>query len=854
MRKNLLGPCLHAGFLALLSLTVVNPSPVAENAPEHTVVTTITVTASPPGSFVGEPVIANASPVVHPFIITPKASNQWELTMTTLPELDFETVALYSLVILVKDMVGRSASQTIAVQISDVNEAPFFTGALAQPGRVMEVWVAEDTLAHTVIYTAIAQDPEEEALKYSMEVLPESSEFAIDETGAISTTASFHLEGNENSYSIVVKATDAHGLSATGHIKVLLININNNDPILTCTFYSIRNGALTPRTENSTIGEMVNITLDEEIPLGKAIGICQATDKDLMNDLTFHLDPGNAYFAVDRTRGTLMVVSRLDMEEDGFMNVQSFTVKACDKDLRCAAISVSANICGVNDNPPYCDQYTYRYTGMEVIENNSVVAELTCHDQDRPPDVLHYTPNSGPIGTGKLFEQVPGAENTIWVTKELDYEDPGNIAVGNTHEMMVAVYDDTNPSHTVTATIIVKITPTNDFSPVFRPPSYSFTVPETSGAHYTVGKVTAIDNDYPPNCITYRIVRGNLPPVQIFWVDPASGTIELITQPDYESIQQYKLTVQAVDCDLAHPRTAVTTVTIDIEEENDEPPVCSPRVYKAVVFDNVTVGTNIDRFRLVCHDRDSSDSAMRFEIVSGNRNNRFGFDPARGSSTPKLIVKTPFHLEAGAESQQRYHLVVNVIDDNLYNVTATKARTGTVLIDVHVLRANPTPAPHRKGLTIMYTAVNTYNPTDWYIPFIFTLTAILAVGLAAWGCHLVWTRTSFKETCFTVPSKTAEAEKGVETFMPGAKKKPVEVVMETAKYKTKFDGEARDPVTGNLYLFNSKSGARKWKKEDAKMEKMQLTNIYSVSQKLPAAKLAPLTTPINRELKAGSQS
>lgn len=34
------------------------------------------------------------------------------------------------------------------------------------------------------------------------------------------------------------------------------------------------------------------------------------------------------------------------------------------------------------------------------------------------------------------------------VTKELDYEDPGNIAVGNTHEMTVAVYDDTNPSHT----------------------------------------------------------------------------------------------------------------------------------------------------------------------------------------------------------------------------------------------------------------------------------------------------------------------------------------------------------------------------------------------------------------------
>lgn len=46
----------------------------------------------------------------------------------------------------------------------------------------------------------------------------------------------------------------------------------------------------------------MNITLDEEIPLGKAIGICQAMDEDLMNDLAFYLDPGNAYFAVDRSR------------------------------------------------------------------------------------------------------------------------------------------------------------------------------------------------------------------------------------------------------------------------------------------------------------------------------------------------------------------------------------------------------------------------------------------------------------------------------------------------------------------------------------------------------------------------
>lgn len=54
------------------------------------------------------------------------------------PKLDFETVSLYTLPILVRDNKGSSASQTIFIQIADVNEPPVFTGALAQPGQGMK--------------------------------------------------------------------------------------------------------------------------------------------------------------------------------------------------------------------------------------------------------------------------------------------------------------------------------------------------------------------------------------------------------------------------------------------------------------------------------------------------------------------------------------------------------------------------------------------------------------------------------------------------------------------------------------------------------------------------------------------
>lgn len=84
---------------------------------------------------------------------------------------------------------------------------------------------------------------------------------------------------------------------------------------------------------------------------------------------------------------------------------------------------------------------------------------------------------------------------------------------------------------------------------------------KTLAAFYKVGQVAAVDEDHPPNCLTYKIINGDVQAVQRFWIHPFSGVIELTSQLDYESVRQYNLTVQAVDCDRAHPRTAVATVS-----------------------------------------------------------------------------------------------------------------------------------------------------------------------------------------------------------------------------------------------------------------------------------------------------
>ncbi|MXQ97169.1 hypothetical protein E5288_WYG017823 [Bos mutus] len=302
-----------------------------------------------------------------------------------------------------------------------------------------------------------------------------------------------------------------------------------------------------------------------------------------------------------------------------------------------------------------------------MIAKDTVVAKLQCHDLDEPPDTIHYAPSLRLIGSGKLFEQVPTAGNFIQndlllkictlnkksiifseimlyckVVKELDYEDPDIVSAGHIYEMTISVFDDLHPFRTVTVTIVAETAPANDFSPVFKAVHYSFSIPETSGAFYKVVRVTAIDEDHPPNCVTYKISSADIQVIQRFWIYTLSGMTELTTQPGYKTVKQYNLT-----------DTSLWKVVADILDKNDEAPVWTPSVYQAVIFDNVVAGTNVNGFQLNCHDRDSQDFEMRFEMVSGNVNNHFGFDPTRGSNTLKLTVKNPFNFESGAKLQRQ---------------------------------------------------------------------------------------------------------------------------------------------------------------------------------------------------------
>lgn len=77
--------------------------------------------------------------------------------------------------------------------------------------------------------------------------------------------------------------------------------------------------------------------------------------------------------------------------------------------------------------------------------------------------------------------------------------------------------------------------------------------------------------------------------------------------------------------------------------------------------------------------------------------------------------------------------------------------------------------------------------------------------------------------------------------------KKLEVLTETTVYKTVFDGEAIDPVSGNIYAYNSRTVARKWQTLVGHKEE-SFGNIYYLSEARPLKESTSLKIPVQQQL------
>ncbi|KAM9634108.1 cadherin-related family member 3 isoform 1-T1 [Morphnus guianensis] len=783
-------------------------STVEENAAAGVSVYSFNVTVSPLSSegVAILPTIVNSNPLTEAFDIESKGDLEYRVVTTGNPVLDYETMPKsFDLQIFVEDTTGRSDLNILTVQVIDKNERPVFRGNMAI--QTVTIYVLEGTPPEC-IYQVDAADPENAELKYSL--LPAPVPFLVLESGAIFTTKEFDYEKDPHCYFLNITVTDPDGLNSTKTVNINIININDERP-----YFTTKQRIYRIPEEQSPGTVVANITAKDP------------DDEDSPSRLFYSIQSSDRYFSINPSTGVLQVTGKINRDALPLRlhpNISLIVrVEDSPSSSHASEMEITIIVDDINDNPPECNPSTFRIEANENTIAGTFLLDLRnyCKDIDVDPsnNQFNFTGLSG-FGSNN-FALESTVSGRLVMTESIDLENPANLGA-EVYSLTVRVQDIACPNYSNIIYIYIRIKPVNEFFPVFSNSSYEFNVPEITKVGSRIGRVNARDKDWSPSVITYSIVAGGgtRDYTNIFWISPTKGDVKILARLDYETTQKHILTVQASD----QEKTATASVTVNVLEVNDEEPVCSPNFYSFQIPVSLAVGTNINGFRIECQDRDSDPRSFRYIINEGNVNNHFTFSPSAGSNTSRLILASRFDYDSGLDTNWIYRLHVYITDDNLLSArdkTTDLIKTGTVTLSIRVIPNPTTVITTTPGFTVVTKMENLYSESAWYVPFVITLGSLLLLGLLG---YLGFLLATWVRTCCPPAGKAGD----VLLINAAEKKKPkTDVIVTMTKLNTVFDGEARDPVTGKIYEFNTHSGARRWKKSNEPLQPapaMQVTS------------------------------
>ncbi|NWR61886.1 CDHR3 protein, partial [Bucorvus abyssinicus] len=739
----------------------------------------------------------------------------FQVVTTGNPVLDYETMPKsFDLQIFVEDTTGRTDLNILTVQVTDINERPVFRGNMAV--QTVTIYLLEGTPPER-IYQVDAADPENAELKYSL--LPEPVPFLVLESGTIFSTKEFDYEKDPHCYFLNITVTDPGGLTSTKTVNINIININDERP-----YFTTKQRIYRIPEEQSPGAVVANLTAEDP------------DEEDSPSRLFYSIQSSNRYFSINPSTGVLRVTGRIDRDALPLRlhpNI-SLIVRVQDSpsSSHFSEMEITIVIDDVNDNPPECNPSTFRKEANENTTAGTFLLDLRNYckdiDVDSSNNQFNFMGLSGFRSNNFALEST--VSGRIVMTESIDLENPANLGV-EVYSLTVRVQDIAWPNysskylfytsfHIFLCDIIyiyIKIKPVNEFFPVFSNLLYEFNVPEITKVGSSIGRVNARDKDWPPNVITYSIVAGGgtRDYTNIFWISPTKGDVKILARLDYETTQKHILTVQASD----QEKTTTASVIVNVLEVNDEEPVCSPNFYSFEIPVSLAVGTNINGFRIECRDRDSDPRSFRYVINEGNVNNHFTFSPRAGSNTSQLILASKFDYENGLDTNWIYRLRVYITDDNLLSArdkTTHLIKTGTVTLSIRVIPNPTTVITTMPGFTVVTKRENVYSESVWYVPFVITLGSLLLLGLLGYLGFLLamWVRTRCP------PARKTDSTPLIHfTFCLSSQT--------MTRLNPVFDGEARDPVTGKMYEFNTWSGARRWKKSNEPLQPVPAVQVTS---------------------------
>ncbi|XP_023977064.1 protocadherin-15 isoform X7 [Physeter macrocephalus] len=509
--------------------------------------------------------------------------------------LDRESTDRYILIVTASD--GRpdgTSTATVNVVVTDVNDnAPVFDPYLPRNLSVVE----EE--ANAFVGQVRATDPDagiNGQVHYSLGNF--NNLFRITSNGSIYTAVKLNREVRDY-YELVVVATDGavHPRHSTLTLAIRVLDIDDNSPVFTNSTYTV--------------------VVEENLPAGTTFLQIEAKDVDLGANVSYRIRSPEVkhFFALHPFTGELSLLRSLDYEAFPDQEASiTFLVEAFDiyGTMPPGIATVTVIVKDMNDYPPVFSKRIYKGMVAPDAVKGTPITTVYAEDAD-PPGLpasrVRYRVDDVQFPYPASIFDVEEDSGRVITRVNLN-EEPTTI-----FKLVVVAFDDGEPVMSSSATVKILVLHPGEIprftQEEYRPPPVSELA--TRGTMVGVISAAAINQS-----IVYSIVAGN--EEDKFGINNITGVIYVNAPLDYETRTSYVLRVQAdslevVLANLRVPSKSNTAkVYIEIQDENDHPPVFQKKFYIGGVSEDARMFDSV--LRVKATDKDTGNySAMAYRLI-----------------------------------------------------------------------------------------------------------------------------------------------------------------------------------------------------------------------------------------------
>ncbi|XP_024282946.1 protocadherin-15 isoform X2 [Oncorhynchus tshawytscha] len=547
------------------------------------------------------------------------------------------------------DIQRRSSITTVYIKVLPPNNQspprfPLFT---------YDLEVSEAMRIGAILLNLQATDRENDSITYQILSGDIQQVFNLSKTIGLLLLGKPLDRETTDQYRLIVTASDGNlGGTSTTTVNIVVTDVNDNNPKFDLTL---------PR----------NLTVQEE-EANMFVGQVTVTDPDAgANGLLCYRIVNHPGFFTINENGSIFTAVPLDRE---LRSQYDLIVEASDVAVypRRTTFTLSVLVIDIDDNSPEFSQKTYVVNVPENSPVDTVLLRFSAVDADLFSNVTYRIKSAEDM---KLFSVNP-ISGELSVLQTLDFEDLASMGMGANYTFQVEAVDQAGTMPPGEATVTIRITDMNDFSPVFSQALYKGLVAPNAEKGTVITTVFAEDQDppgTPASLVRYRVEDDQSPySGSIFDVEEESGRIITKVNLNEQPSVTFKLVVIAFDDgELVKENRTLVEITV---LQPSRIPIFTEEEYRfAPVSELSPVGRPVGSILAA-----AINQTIFYSIVGGNEGGEFQVNNQTGViSTAKLLdyeTVTSYVLRVQADSMAVVKAQLRV---------PSKTNSAKVYIEVH---------------------------------------------------------------------------------------------------------------------------------------------------------------------------